>query len=76
MKRIIISILIFALGSCGNKPTIEPEQLRDYQIELKIFDPAIETNKDSLYIYSGNRFVGAIPFTHSAIDSLLLKDNE
>ncbi len=33
MKRIIISILIFASGSCGNKPTIEATNFKPVPIE-------------------------------------------
>jgi len=44
---------------------------RDYQIDIV---------EDSLLLFDGNRFVGAVPFHYdtlvSPIDSLIMKDNE
>ena len=43
---------------------------RDYQIDIV---------EDSLLVFDGNRFVGAIPFNYdkpSPIDSLIMMDNQ
>ena len=65
--------LMFALvasgffSSCNDKETPIPASLRDYQIGVV---------PDSIYLFDGDRKVGAVPFGNTPIDSLIMADNQ
>ncbi len=60
---IILTGVILLLPKCHEEI---PVQARDYQIEV---------NNDSLYLFDGERKVGATVWGNSPLDSLILTDN-
>jgi len=58
-----------AFSGCNDAETkpVTYAPLRDYQIEV---------TQDSIYLFDGDRKVGAVPFGNTPIDSLIMKDNE
>jgi len=59
-----------AFSGCNDKETETPVKyapLRDYQIEV---------TQDSIYVFDGDRKVGAVAFGNTPIDSLIMMDNQ
>lgn len=68
MLLVFIIVVIATLCSCNDAETpVKYDPLRDYQIEV---------TQDSIYVFDGQRGVGALPFGNTPIDSLIMKDNE
>lgn len=53
--------------SLNSKYALQSIPARDYQLEVV---------EDSLLVFDGHRHVGTIPFGNTAIDSLIMADNE
>lgn len=64
---LFFALLASGAFSCKDEKTVKYAPLRDYQIEL---------SKDSIYLFDGERKVGAIPFGDSPIDSVIMNDNQ
>lgn len=70
MKKLILATCLIFLGVAILYTTLTfktVRTLRDYQILL---------SEDSIHLYDGTRYVGAVHLANTAIDSLIYKDNQ